>query len=391
MMLFIFCQPFPRTTAITNISFYLAVFIALILIISKRNDFTFKTPLTVPLMLFLLWSLLSISWSLNMRNSADDLKAHLLNHIILFFLLINFFRSKTRLAVLAWIVVISAAAFSSAGMFYYYVMMDNPMHAVRFGHLLNNSINWSTELPVNFIGTITIFAILICLYFLFQKSSLYRRMAIITCLIPLSFATILTGSKGTIIALLIAATIQLSMKVKKIIVLLLLVIVGIAMLSLLQNRMTESFTERMKINYFTYEVIRDYPIIGIGFGMETFRDDIDKKIYMARIPEKYRPVEVYTPHSLLLDITVRLGVVGLMLFLYILFTFGRICRKTIKTARDDGIRDFARTTAVLFTAYFIIGLAEPVFLFRASASVFYIILAMMTILWHLNRQEQTAS
>ncbi|MFH1081396.1 MAG: O-antigen ligase family protein [Pseudomonadota bacterium] len=388
LVTFIFCIPFPYTTSITNICFYLSLAAVLVLIVVKHIDFTFNTPLAFPLILFFIWAFLSIFWSVNKGNSLHDVRGHLVNHIILFFLLVNFFNSRKRLAILSWTVVISAAAFSLVGMFYYYVIMGNSIHATRFGFLLSNSVNWSTELPVNFIGTITVFSIILCLHLSYQEFRIYRHAAIIACMIPTLIATILTQSKGTFVALIIAIIIQLFIKAKKILLLFILAIAVILMLFPLQDRITaKSFKERLKINYFTYEVIKDYPLTGIGFGMQTFVNDIDKNLYMKRLPEKYRPAEVYTPHNLLLDITVRLGLTGLILFLFIIFSFGRICWETIKNARDKDIRSDAECMAVSFIAYFTIGLAEPVFLFRASAIVFYIILAIMTILWRLNRNE----
>jgi O-antigen ligase len=272
--------------------------------------------------------------------------------------------------------------------------MGDPI-STRFGLLLK-SVNVSTELPVNFIGTITVFAILICLYFFFQEFRLCRRVAIIACMIPSLIATILTQSRGTFIALLIATFILLLIKAKKIIPLFLLAMTGFVMFAPLQSKISissfysNSVISRMKINYFTYEVIKDYPITGIGFGMQAFINNIDKNAYMKKIPEEYRPGpdEVYTPHNLLLDITVRLGLIGLILFLYIIFVFGRLCWKTIRYARDEVIREWGRLTVVSFIAYFIIGMAEPLILFRASARVFYIILAMVTILWRLNHEER---
>ena len=49
---------------------------------------------------------------------------------------------------------------------------------------------------------------------------------------------------------------------------------------------------RVGINYNTFEVIKDYPIMGIGFGMQTFGKDLDLEKYHERIPEKYR-VKLY--------------------------------------------------------------------------------------------------
>ncbi|MFC1567280.1 O-antigen ligase family protein [Thermodesulfobacteriota bacterium] len=325
-----------------------------------------------------------------MENSSHDVRAHLLNHIILYFLLINSFSSRKRFDTLMWIVVISAAIFSGTGMFYFYVILDNPIKA-RFGHLSIGSVaNVFPELPVNFIGTITVFAILICLHYFFKEHRLYSRAAIIACLLSLFAATILTTSRGTFVALVLAVTIQLLLKNKKIVPFFLLAVAGIVMLTPLKGRMdTSALKERLKINYVTYQVIKDHPIGGIGFGTQTFINNIDKNSYLNSIPKEKRPAEILTPHNLLLDITVRLGLIGLILLLSIIFIFGKMCWETIRHARDDGIRDWVYCTVISFVAYCIIGLAEPVFLFKASAIVFYIILAMITILWRLNQGETT--
>jgi len=145
--------------------------------------------------------------------------------------------------------------------------------------------------------------------------------------------------------------------------------------------------QRMKINYVTYQVIKDYPIAGIGFGMQTFINDVDINSYINSIPKKKRPALIYTPHNWLLSIAVRLGIVGLILFLSIIFIFGKMCWETIRHASDDGIRDWAYCVVISFVAYCTIGIVEPVFLFKSSAIVFYIILAMITILWRLNQGE----
>jgi O-antigen ligase len=381
----IFCRPFPYTTAITNISFYLAIFIALVLIIFKQINFVFKTPLTYPLIIFLLWSALSIFWSLDRENSINDVQAHLLNHIMLYFLLVSFFYTKKRFNSLAWIVVASATIFSIAGMVYYYIIMDSPI-TTRFGTLLKNSVHVSVELPGNAIGTLTITAIFICLYFFFHEPYLYRRVAIISCALVAFVATLLTHSRGTLVSLIIAGTILLLIKNKKLVPFFLVAMVVIVTVSPLKSSLdTTSLSQRLKINYVAMEVLKDYPILGIGFGMLTFNNKIDMEAYVKKVPEKYRPTDILGAHNWLLDIAVRIGLVGLILFLSIIFVFGKMCWEIIRYARDSGIRDWGVYLAISFVAYFIIGLSEPVFLFKAPAAIFYIHLAMITILWRLNQ------
>jgi O-antigen ligase len=390
--MFIFCKPFPYTTAITNISFYLAIGIAAFLMIFNPGAFTFKTPFTYPLVIFFLWCLLSIFWALNVENTINDVRAHLLNHIIFYFLLINFFNSRKRLETLAWIIVLSAAFFSVSGTVYYYVILGDPIQSFRFGCGMSNGANASTELPTNFIGTLNITAILFCLYFFYRSSSLYRRMVVILCALASFVAIILTQSRATLAAFVIAGGTMLLLRKKTLLPIFLVAIIILIFVTPLKNRM-DAFTikERLKINYVACEVLKDYPLKGIGFGMLTFKNSINKEAYVNKLPQRDRPAEIYGPHNWLLDIAVRVGLIGLILFLAILFVFVKMCWKTIRHARDDGIRRWGIYVAIAFLAYFIMGLAEPLFYYKASAMMFYILLAMITILSSLNREDRTAT
>jgi O-antigen ligase len=314
---------------------------------------------------------------------------HLLNDVILFFLLINFFNSRKRLDILAWIIVLSAAFFSVIGIVYYYFIAGNSIPSDRFSFLISNKPNTAAELPINFIGTLNITAILFCLFFFFQSSSWYRRMAIILCALVPFAAIILTQCRGTLAAFFIAGGTMLLLRKKTLLPIFLVAITILTFVTPFKNRLdTFSLKERLKINYVACEVLKDYPLKGIGFGMLTFKDSINKEAYLNKLPEKDRPVEIYGAHNWLLDIALRVGLIGLILFLAILFVFVKICWKTIQQARDDGIRSRGMYVAFAFLAYFVMGLVEPLFYYRASAMMFYIFLAMITVLSSLNHEAQ---
>ena len=131
MGIFIFFNPFPHTTAIKEISFYLSVVIVVVLVLFKRTEFSLKTPLLVPFGLFVFWSFLSIFWALNVENSIHDFYSHLIRYIILYFIIISFFNSKKRLVCFSWVIIISSTAFSVGGLIYYYLMLNNSL-SVRF-------------------------------------------------------------------------------------------------------------------------------------------------------------------------------------------------------------------------------------------------------------------
>ena len=373
LSVFIFCTPFPHTTAITNISFYLAVLIALFLMIFNSGAYKFKTPLTYPLIIFSIWAVGSILWTLNVENTINDLRKHLLNYIAFYFLLINFFHSRKRLEILVWVVVLSSVIFSVLGMVYYYVIMGNAVQSVRFGFLMNNLDNVSTELPVNFIGILNITAILFCMRFFSQESFWYRRIAIILCTLPPFIATILTQSRGSFVALVIACVTLLLIKKRKLLPVFLVAIAFIIFLTPFKDRLdTSSLSERLKINYVTYKVWKDYPLKGIGFGMMTFNNIAHKGGYVAGLPEKYKPMEVNTTHNWLLDITVRLGVIGLILFLTILFAFVKMCWTINRYSSDKGIKLWGVHIAIAFFVYFIMGLSRAFVSFYCVGVDFFI-------------------
>lgn len=390
--IFIFCMPFPYTTAVTNISFYLAILITIILIIFDPTAFIFKTPLTYPLIAFFLWSLLSVLWALNVENTINDVRGHLLNHIVIYFLLINFFNSRKRLEALGWIIVFSAATFSVLGMIYYYIILGNPVQSIRLGGLTAEGVHVSTELPVNMIGTLNITAIFFCLYFFLKAPSLYQRIKISFYALASLAAIILTQCRGTLAALAFAGGTLLLKTKKKLLPLFLFAIVILIFFTPLKYRLNNiSLSERLKINYVAYEVLKDYPLKGIGYGLMTFHTKINKGAYMDKLPKKYKPEQIVGPHNLLLDITVRLGIIGLILFLIILFVFTEMCWKTIRQAENTEIRRWGVCLTIAFLAYFIMGLVEPLFILTAPAMIFYIIMAMITILSRLNYEAQVTA
>ena len=138
---------------------------------------------------------------------------------------------------------------------------------------------------------------------------------------------------------------------------------------------------RLDIHYVTYEIIKDYPIVGIGFGMETYGSGkyIDLEAYNKRVPEKYRGPVYKDPHSIPFSIAVRTGLIGLVLFLYILFASFKMGWISIRQRKDD---HWGRRLVSAFVAVLVIGFFEP-FFSHVPEVVFYTLLAMITIVWKL--------
>jgi O-antigen ligase len=207
----------------------------------------------------------------------------------------------------------------------------------------------------------------------------------------------MTVSLGTLLAMIISILV-LFPKNKKIVVLVSLIVVTILVITTLSfipakirlspnhiiNKLQDE--ERIKIWYTYFEIIKDYPVAGIGFDMDDLWHDQnlwDK--YSARIPSKYR-TKIWAPHNILISITVRLGVVGLGLFFYIIFMFVRMSWMVVKYGKDDFIKSWGVCIMAAFVAWFIKGMFEPA-LSHVPAIINYTIFAMMTILYKLDSED----
>ena len=386
MGIFLFFTPFSHTTAIKEICFYLSVFIILILITVKKINFSFKSPFSLPFALFTVWAFTGLFFALYNKNSIHDFYAHLLKYLAIYYMMINFFNSGKRLIVLSWIIIVSATIFSIGGLGYFYPVLGNSILTQRMTF---------QETPIGIIGFVSVFALLLSVHLLPRTGLLYKKILLLISFTVTSIVTVMTLSFGTLLSMILSILV-LFPKNKKIVLFTLLLfatilVLAILNLSIAKTRMSANFIqnklqneERIKIWHTYFEIIKDYPIYGIGFDMDDMWHDQnlwDK--YSARIPSKLRTPTKWVPHNILLSITVRLGLVGLVLYLYTIFVFVRMSWIVIKHGKDDFIKSWGLCVTAAFIAWFIKGMLEPA-LSHVPAIINYTIFAMMTILWKLN-------
>ncbi|MEW6328446.1 MAG: O-antigen ligase family protein [Thermodesulfobacteriota bacterium] len=373
MGIFLFFNPFPHTTTIKEVSLYLSVIIVFLLIVFKKIDFSFKTPLSIPFALFVLWSFVGLFFALNKPNSIHDFYAHLLKYLVFYYIMVNFFDTRKRLTYLTWIIIISATIFSFGGMAYFYLMLGQNV-TKRF-------------VFIPYLDFLYVFAIILSLRYLFGYVKPYGKAIALICLAGTSMATLLTQTRNALLAIFISLVILLPKNKKGLIILIVsLIVVGFMPIKdrfTLDNILNN---ERLGINYVSFEIIKDHPIFGIGFGMQTYdnKDFLDK--YNARVPVKYRrEPPVAAPHNLLFDVAVRTGLAGLSFFFCIVVSFIRMSWKIIRYGKDDFIKNFGLYLVVAFIAFFIQSMFADA-TFGLQAIVFYTILGMMTILWRLDME-----
>ncbi len=428
MGIFIFFSPFPHTTSIQEISLYGSVFLVVLGIIAGKIPFSFKSPLTLPLVLFTLWAGLGLFFALDLENSLHDFYSHLLKYLMLYYILINVFNSRKRLEWLSWIIIISATLFCVGALGYEYLILGENENSVRFGvRFVQN--------PTNLMGVITLFAAILSTHHLAEKGRPWSYRGLFAfSLFALLAVTVLTQSRSNFVAMGMVAVILLS-KYKKALLAFVVIFALIICLTPMKERFflseskidsKASILHRISIAYISCEIIKDYPIFGTGFGIKTFqnRKVIDPKAYNARLPKKYRMDEwaqrfphlkeyekqlsknsgtnegspgesgiieylFKRPHNMFLIIGVRMGLVGLLFFLYLWFIAGKMCWKTMRHGTNDFLKGWGHCVTAAFVMFLVKGSLDPIFTHLTEVSLFTI-LAMITIVWKLNQTELNA-
>lgn len=387
--IYVFLNPFPRKTAIELICFYGATILALVLAVSRRVRFSFRTPLAVPFLLFLSWSVLGLFTALKPDNSIHDVYAHLVQYLVLFYLLIHFFRTPRRFMILCWILAMSGFLLAFGVMSYFYLFAGNPV-SERMGIMLP-----FMEFIPGYLSYTSLLAVFVMLHLIGTVRERAFRILIGCCIVGTALATALTQSRATFLAVL-ASVFVFTLKSRRNWLLWgIIALVIAAMIPSMKERMSGSELlrdGRIKIAMITLEVIKDYPLLGIGYGMLTYGDpaSLDLAKYNVRLPEQYRqhhPGGVFwgSPHNTYLDIAVRTGIPGLLLWLLILFTAGRLAWQTMKKDPGGGITGagtclLAALVGIAVQDVFMDGMLGP------QIVLHYILFALITILWQIRFQ-----
>ena len=143
---------------------------------------------------------------------------------------------------------------------------------------------------------------------------------------------------------------------------------------------------RLGIYYNSFEIFKDYPITGVGLGMKPFEKYMWHK-YNPKVPRKWqRKGPAQTTHSFFFSILVRLGIVGTAIFGFIIFRIFQVNRILLRYKKED-VRNWGAYLLISFVGMLITGLFGSI-LHGAAAYNFYILLAMMAVLWQSTQNPQ---
>ena len=385
MGLYVFLNPMPLSS-ISEILFYSSVVVLLFLIFFKKTEFTLRTPLTLPYALFLIWVIIGLFFTLDFKNSIHDIRAHLLAYWIIFYLLVNYFNSKKKLEALSWVIILSVTFFSIGAIIIYYFI-----EGFSFNERLGGTFK---EMYTGWMCLITVSAIPLMLNELYRANTLYSRLLLTFGFLITTIATLLNQSRAALIGIMVALLIM-CMDNKKNIILVVITIFFMVLIPGIRERVSNKGLDdiRSNINRLSIEIIKDYHLTGVGFGMQIFGnpDVLNLEKYNQRLPKQYQQHVIRTaPHNIILDIAVRTGIIGLLLFSYILICALFMIWQVWKQTKNEDLRSWAICLLACLASFMTQSLFNDT-TYNSRAVAFYTILAMITILWNLVRENQPAS
>lgn len=386
LTLLIFVNPFQNhVSALTEIFFYTALAFASLLLLSSATRPDFNSPLGLPFLFFLLWAFASAIWAFDRENTLHDVYRHLLRHLVLYYMLISFFVRKEHFLVLVWSFITSIAIFSLGAVIYVYIISANPL---------------SFRLEVrgvgpNQIAQLCVFGMILSLFYLPMAGKWHEKIVLLICFISTFSAVVLTYCRAALLALAAGCFFLLfTPKFKKSLVFATVFIFTVAIIIFnlsphQQSRLSfDRISKDLRISIYAtdYAMIKDKPFAGFGYGAEAFKKNFFK--FNKSLPQRFALQEEFPhPHNIFVDIFIRLGLVGFVLFCWILFRVFKMARELIIGVKDPFVKKWGTCMTACLIAFLTLGLLGNILNSR-NAVILYTIMAMITILWKIHRSAK---
>ncbi len=393
--IYLLLNPFPHVTAIKQVAFYTSAAIALGLWAFKKQPLFVDTPLVRALLLFLAWAVITAPFAIDRGNTAHDIYAHFIRFVLVYMIVVTRFNTPRRLEFLARLLLFSCFAFICWAIYYYYFHLGYNFTR-RFATGLRLG---SFGTAIHVVGITAMFGTMLATLEIAGAKRASGRVFFLIAFAVCLAAVFLTQSRGIIVALFIfiagfMALCRRRSAMAGVLVLLVLLVV----LTPVRHRLSAKHlikNVRFRIYATMAEVIKDYPLTGIGYGMESYRK-LDADAYDRKITDESKKCRVgpdkrlfiADPHNWVIGVTARTGFVGLALYLSIVFSFFKMGFSLLNPDRFSDARKWGVFAVTSFAGLLAAGLFEPTFTSRIEV-LYYSLFSMMTIAWRLNTKGFT--
>lgn len=302
-----------------------------------KNKFPF-TPITIVWLVFILWLTLSTFTAIDIDVSMYEWKRVIKIQLVILItlLLIN---NKEKLNQLIWVISLSVGFFGIKGG----VFVAATGGSFRVWGPPDSFIEGNNEIAL---------ALLMVLPFMWylrtQTANKWLKHTLSVFIILCGLSIISSYSRGAFIAMAAVMITFIMKSNKKLLIGIVLSIVVVGVFNFMPDRYLDrintiqsyeddrSAMGRINSWYFAYNLAKDHPLTGGGFGTFT------KELFQEYAPE---PLDFHDAHSIYFEVLGEQGFIGLFLFLTLWFLCYRSCGKIKKQTRNIENMEWAETLA----------------------------------------------
>lgn len=386
----VFILPFLPDMLILLFMFFLLVVFAYKQKFGEYSPLT-KSPIDMPIVLFLIIIVISTITSIYFIGSFRDLALHI-GGLCFVIVMMNSVKTKEDFNKVFIMLVISATLVAFYGLYQYVVGVDMEAAWVDTVNSPDVSIRiYSVFYNPNILAEYLIFIIPLSVSLLWYSKKLHKKILFLGTTGICTLALVLTLSRGGWLGFAFSALIFILLIERRLLLSIIPIVVGgvLFLPDVILNRILSignlqdsSIAYRITMYEITTEIIKEHWIAGVGFGHLPFKQTYETYI---------RTMPIYHSHNTYLQTAVELGIPGLiafLLFLFVLFKYGII--KLIKND-DKYIRIMSAGVISALGGVLLHGMTDNVLYLPKIILTFWILVSFILTLVRINDQEKGIS
>ncbi len=356
-------------------------------VMNEHHDLT-RSNMDIPIILYLIIIVISTITSITFIGSLRDLALHL-GGLSFVFVMVNSIKTKNAFNAIVTVLVFSATLVALYGLYQYVVGVEidaawldvenNPDVRVRVYSVFHNP---------NILAEYLIMIIPLSVGLFWHTKKISKKVIFLGTTLIMVLAMLMTLSRGSWVGFAFSALVFIVLLERR----LLLSVVPISLAGLyflpqsilnrimsIGNFADSSIAYRFTMWDITMDIIRDYPIAGVGFGHLPF-----KQIFETYI----RTMPIYHSHNTFLQTTVEMGIPGLIVFLFLLFILFKYGILNLVKSEDRYIRILSASAISSLGGVLAHGMAENVLYLPRIIFTFWILVGLILTLDRIRGYEE---
>jgi len=351
LVVLILVLPVAHTAAIRAMAIIIPTILWITKMVIERRPLFIRTPLDIPILLFLLTAVISILTAVDPRYTVKVIKSDLLEPVLLFYLVVNNIKREDQAKTLFLFLCIGGAVMTVYGIYDFFI---------KGGSLVDHNPFRATSLHTDFqyFGTylILVFPFLILGIFSFNAWG-YRLPLILLTLLSI-FATYITHTRAAWVAVFAEFTFLIFLLIRRkwipVAIITIIVFLAISLIPkktlyreegkvLVSSDITKvetSTAKRLVTWQFSLKEIAKNPFNGIGFGRDSF---------YKKYPENSEALG--HTHNAFIDLAFQTGIQGLIAFLLIIYFLLKTHWVRYREGKGDFISFLSVATMTMIIGY----------------------------------------